>query len=64
MRESERSFAFMPEGVGGFPRREGLTERFDLFLRENKGVPGIDFLRGAISYVRDQARTVRERLPL
>ncbi|RKT21372.1 aspartate 4-decarboxylase [Paraburkholderia sp. RAU2J] len=54
MRESERSFAFMPEGIGGFPKREGLTERFDLFLRENKGVAGIDFLRGAVSYVRDQ----------
>ncbi len=54
MRESERSFAYMPEGVGGFPRRDGLEERFDLFLRENKGVPGIDFLRGAVSYVRDQ----------
>ena len=54
MRESERSFAYMPEGVGGFPKREGLTERFDLFLRENKGVAGIDFLRGAMSYVRDQ----------
>ena len=54
MRESERSFAYMPEGVGGFPRRDGLAERFDLFIRENKGVPGIDFLRGAVSYVRDQ----------
>src|SRR5580698_1092461 len=54
MRESERSFAYMPEGVGGFPRREGLTERFDLFLRDNKGVPGVDFLRAAVSYVRDQ----------
>jgi aspartate 4-decarboxylase len=54
MRESERSFAYMPEGVGGFPRRDGLTERFELFLRENKGVPGIEFLAGAVSYVRDQ----------
>ncbi|NUX55146.1 bifunctional aspartate transaminase/aspartate 4-decarboxylase [Paraburkholderia youngii] len=54
MRESERSFAYMPEGVGGFPRRDGLAERFDLFIRENRGVPGIDFLRGAVSYVRDQ----------
>ncbi|MGA7777216.1 MAG: bifunctional aspartate transaminase/aspartate 4-decarboxylase [Paraburkholderia sp.] len=54
MRESERSFAYMPEGVGGFPRREGLTERFELFLRENKDVPGIEFLAGAVSYVRDQ----------
>ena len=54
MREAERSFAHMPEGVGGFPKRDGLSERFELFLRENRGVPGIDFLRGAVSYVRDQ----------
>jgi len=54
MREAERSFAHMPEGIGGFPKRDGLTERFELFLRESKGVPGIDFLRGAVSYVRDQ----------
>ncbi|MFD1561095.1 bifunctional aspartate transaminase/aspartate 4-decarboxylase [Paraburkholderia silviterrae] len=54
MRESERSFAYLPEGVGGFPQREGIVERFDLFVRENKGQPGIDFLAGAVSYVRDQ----------
>ncbi|MDR5809269.1 bifunctional aspartate transaminase/aspartate 4-decarboxylase [Caballeronia sp. LZ019] len=54
MRESERSFAYMPEGIGGFPKREGLTERFELFVRENKGVAGISFLAGAVSYVRDQ----------
>ncbi|WP_028218951.1 bifunctional aspartate transaminase/aspartate 4-decarboxylase [Paraburkholderia oxyphila] len=54
MRESERSFAYMPEGVGGFPQREGIIERFDLFVRENKGQPGIAFLAGAVSYVRDQ----------
>jgi aspartate 4-decarboxylase len=54
MREAERSFAYMPEGVGGFPRRDGLVERFELFLRGNKGVPGIDFLASAVSYVRDQ----------
>ena len=54
MREAERSFAYMQEGIGGFPRRDGLVERFDLFLRGNKGVPGIDFLASAVSYVRDQ----------
>ncbi|MDR5749657.1 MULTISPECIES: bifunctional aspartate transaminase/aspartate 4-decarboxylase [unclassified Caballeronia] len=54
MRESERSFAHMPEGLGGFPKREGLEERFEIFARDNKGVPGIDFLRGVVSYVRDQ----------
>jgi aspartate 4-decarboxylase len=54
MRESERSFAYMPEGLGGFPKHDGLEERFDLFVRENRHVPGVEFLRGAISYVRDQ----------
>ncbi|RZT41256.1 bifunctional aspartate transaminase/aspartate 4-decarboxylase [Cupriavidus agavae] len=54
MRESERSFQYMPEGVGGFPRREGIEERFDLFAREFHEVPGVKFLAGAVSYVRDQ----------
>ncbi|AZG13538.1 bifunctional aspartate transaminase/aspartate 4-decarboxylase [Cupriavidus pauculus] len=54
MRESERSFQYMPEGVGGFPRRDGIEERFDLFARENQEVPGVKFLAGAVSYVRDQ----------
>ncbi|CAG2129220.1 Bifunctional aspartate aminotransferase and L-aspartate beta-decarboxylase [Cupriavidus yeoncheonensis] len=54
MRESERSFSYMPEGVGGFPRREGIEERFDLFAREFAHVPGVAFLAGAVSYVRDQ----------
>ena len=54
MQEAERSFAYMPEGIGGFPRRDGLIERFELFLRGNKGVPGIAFLASAVSYVRDQ----------
>jgi aspartate 4-decarboxylase len=44
----------MPEGLGGFPKREGLEERFEIFARDFKGTPGIDFLRGALSYVRDQ----------
>lgn len=54
MRESERSFSYMPEGVGGFPRRDGIEERFDLFARECAHTPGVKFLAGAVSYVRDQ----------
>ncbi|SAL71775.1 putative aminotransferase [Caballeronia peredens] len=54
MRESERSFAYMPEGLGGFPKREGIEERFEIFAREFRGTPGIAFLAGAVSYVRDQ----------
>lgn len=54
MRESERSFSFLPEGVGGFPRRAGIEERFDTFAREFGETPGVRFLAGAVSYVRDQ----------
>ncbi|SCU98774.1 Bifunctional aspartate aminotransferase and L-aspartate beta-decarboxylase [Cupriavidus necator] len=54
MRESERSFSYMPEGVGGFPRRDGIEERFNLFAREFADTPGVKFLAGAVSYVRDQ----------
>ncbi|TXI79028.1 MAG: bifunctional aspartate transaminase/aspartate 4-decarboxylase [Cupriavidus sp.] len=54
MRESERSFSYTPEGVGGFPRRDGIEERFDLFARECAHTPGVKFLAGAVSYVRDQ----------
>jgi len=54
MIESERSFSYLPEGVGGFPRRAGIEERFDLFARVHKDVPGVKFLSGAVSFVRDQ----------
>ncbi|MGT2430083.1 bifunctional aspartate transaminase/aspartate 4-decarboxylase [Cupriavidus basilensis] len=54
MRESERSFSYMPEGVGGFPRRAGIEERFNLFAREQSETSGVKFLAGAVSYVRDQ----------
>ncbi|KGM33023.1 aspartate aminotransferase [Inquilinus limosus MP06] len=54
MTEAERSFAYMPEGVGGFPKRDGIEERFEIFARAHKDVPGVSFLVGAVSYVRDQ----------
>jgi aspartate 4-decarboxylase len=54
MTESERSFSYLSEGVGGFPRRAGIEERFDLFARQNRDTPGVRFLAGAVSFVRDQ----------
>ena len=54
MIESERSFSYLAEGVGGFPRRAGIAERFDLFARYYRDAPGVKFLTGAISFVRDQ----------
>ena len=52
--ESEFSFSFMPEGLGGFPRPVGLQSRFDNFVMQNQDKPGVVFLGKAISYVRDQ----------
>ena len=38
MQESERSFAYMPEGIGGHPKREaGLEARFDSFVAAHAG---------------------------
>lgn len=54
MSEAERSFSYMSEGVGGFPQREGIEERFEIFVNQHKGVPGIEFIRATVSYVRDQ----------
>ena len=52
--ESSRSFSYMPEGVGGFPEKDGLMARFEIFTDTHAGQPGIAFLRNAVSYVRDQ----------
>ena len=52
--DSALTFSYMTEGVGGLPRREGIEARFEAFLAANRDVPGIPFLRRAVSYVRDQ----------
>jgi len=52
--ESELSFSFMPEGVGGYPREDGLMGRFDNFVAQHQDRPGVVFLGKALSYVRDQ----------
>jgi aspartate 4-decarboxylase len=54
MRETERSFGYMPEGVGGHPRIEGIEARFDAFVASHSDAEGVAFLNAAVSYVRDQ----------
>ena len=54
MQEAERSFAYMPEGVGGLPREDGMEARFESFLTTHEKLPGIAFLNATVSYVRDQ----------
>jgi len=53
MSEAERSYIYM-DGVGGFPQRDGIEARFELFTKNHAGVPGIRFIEAAVSYVRDQ----------
>ena len=52
--ESERSFSYLPAGVGGLPRADGMETRFDAFLIANAHAEGIDLLADGVSYVRDQ----------
>ncbi|KXV73027.1 aspartate aminotransferase [Acetobacter malorum] len=52
--ESELSFSYMAEGVGGFPWKDGIEARFNAFVADHKAEPGVAFLRRALSYVRDQ----------
>lgn len=54
LQEAERSFVYMPEGVGGQPRNDGIEARFERFVGTHRDVPGVAFLNAAVSYVRDQ----------
>ncbi|MVV47024.1 bifunctional aspartate transaminase/aspartate 4-decarboxylase [Pseudomonas sp. PB120] len=53
MTEAERSYRYM-EHVGGFPQREGIEARFELYTKQHEGAPGVRFIEAAVSYVRDQ----------
>lgn len=53
MTEAERSYRYM-EHVGGFPQREGIEARFELFAKQHETVPGVRFIESAVSYIRDQ----------
>ncbi|QKJ85191.1 aspartate 4-decarboxylase [Paramixta manurensis] len=52
--EAELSYSYLPHGIGGLPRIEGIEARFDTFLSDNHDQPGVAFLSRAVSYVRDQ----------
>jgi aspartate 4-decarboxylase len=52
--EAELSYSYMPNGIGGLPKIEGIEGRFERFVAENSEQPGVVFLGRALSYVRDQ----------
>ena len=47
MAESEQSYRYM-EDIGGFPRREGIEARFEIFTKANAGVAGLPFIEAAV----------------
>lgn len=49
MLECRRTFE-MPEGIAGVPCKDGISVRFETWMRENPAVPGVDFLRRAYEY--------------
>ncbi|GGF53959.1 aminotransferase [Azorhizobium oxalatiphilum] len=52
--EAELSFSYMPNGIGGLPKIEGIEGRFERFVSDHQDQPGVVFLGRALSYVRDQ----------
>lgn len=52
--ESELSYSYMEQHLGGLPRIEGIEARFERFVSDNRDQEGVVFLGRAISYVRDQ----------
>lgn len=49
MEECARDFE-MPEGIAGVPDKVGIAVRFEQWMRSNKELPGVGFLRRAYEY--------------
>lgn len=41
----------LPEGIAGIPQKEGIAARFEQFLKENVGAPGVELLKQVYSYM-------------
>lgn len=52
--EAELSYSYMPHGVGGLPKIEGIEARFERFTAEHRDQDGVVFLARSLSYIRDQ----------
>lgn len=49
MTECTRTFE-LPEGIAGVPGKEGISVRFETWLRDNASMPGVTMLRNAYEY--------------
>lgn len=52
--EAERSYSYLNSGFGGLPETDGIVLRFEDYANHHHDDPGINFLRAAIAYVKDQ----------
>lgn len=49
MTEARRTFN-MPEGIAGVSQQDGISVRFETWMRENSSMPGVDMLRRSYEY--------------
>ncbi|CAM3658528.1 Bifunctional aspartate aminotransferase and L-aspartate beta-decarboxylase [Bordetella sputigena] len=54
MQEAGRSYAYLDSGFGGLPEARGIVQRFEAYAMHRPGSEGVNFLRKAIAYVKDQ----------
>lgn len=48
--ECRRTFDY-PEGLAGLPQKEGIAQRFEAFLKDNRQEPGAELLSQAYNYL-------------
>ena len=48
--ESRRAMNY-EEGIAGIPDKEGIAQRFELYLKEEEGKPGIDLLKRTYEFM-------------
>jgi len=60
MHEAERSYSYLNSGFGGLPEHEGIVQRFEAYANLHRDTDGVNFLRTAISYVKDQLGLSRD----
>ena len=53
MSEAERSYSYLRSGFGGIPEKDGMLNRFDNFINDNKGRDGIELICSSVSFIED-----------
>ncbi len=54
LQEAERSYSYLNSGFGGLPEKEGMLQRFEMFMHSHEDAKGMRFIQATISLVKDQ----------